>query len=271
MPYNHTLICVHNDEKGQLECDTLEYKKDKGNISYGDRITIPDGSNNRLMISSKERLYCSQMMDEGQCYVHTPRQPDYPEICTETREGMNGDITRKCGIEIPAYEVASMISDLQIADGLRKGFVKEIIDNDVRIVRSEALKHPILGYANCVHGNNYIFYSGKDEQRKRVNTLLHEFAHCREDIEREEKGLPPLEVGKTGEWKELKEKWGETEIKRTIPIGHEARAVKFEKRKIREYPEYGIFPEEYKKEKAITGFMEGLWLPTFLNAKKMKH
>ena len=85
------------------------------------------------------------------------------------------------------------------------------------------------GWADCrVRG---IIAVNPDNTSNPVRTILHEYAHCREDIVRREKGLPPLEPGVTGEWKlRMRETKGTLEY---VPVGHEARAVHYATRKMK--------------------------------------
>jgi hypothetical protein len=102
-----------------------------------------------------------------------------------------------------------------------------LTDNDVTVLQDkDMLDQNINGYAHCgdPFPQNIISFCNRLGTKQVTNTLLHEYAHCREQLARKEKGLAPLEVGKTGEWLET--------VEGTVGLGHEARAEHFRKRMV---------------------------------------
>ena len=236
----HTLICVHNDEKNRIECDILKEKdpKTKEMIpATKEKYIIPDGSNNRLMLETDNIITCTQIGGEVDCTALQRRRPSIPRICT--KEKLNGKKIDNCGITQGYLNMIKTLKILEEAEKLKKGFNDFLTKYDIKVVNDPFIEAGVSGYADCqVHG--VIAYRPDRKTEDIVATILHEFAHCKESIERKRKGLPPIEAGVTGGWEqEIIKKLPSTEkgeiryMVKLIPRGHELRAEKFKKRIMR--------------------------------------
>ena len=134
-----------------------------------------------------------------------------PEICVEEKG------KRVCNEEVPFGDLIVIMMDLVEAEKLKPGFLDFLTTHGIRVVDKKDLYEDTgaTGWAELL--TRSIVYD-RDSSRNPVKTLLHEYAHFREEIAREEKGLPR---GK-GEWRRVEGRF--------VPVGAELRAEKFAKR-----------------------------------------
>ncbi len=133
-----------------------------------------------------------------------------------------------CGFNMSKKDLIRAISDLYDAEKKKKGFNEFLAKNGVKVIFNKFLREigdGTLGISWCGE------YDEKEIEydpfcKNPVDTLLHEWAHCREQIAREEKGLPQLS-DETGGWRPIGKFGGKLYYE---PVGHELRAVKFVER-----------------------------------------
>jgi len=178
-----------------------------------------------------------------------------PKICHIIETGKKDELspTGKETIQVCALKdpkVFSTMEQLLQAEKLKPGLLDFFVKNNVHIdIVSELYGHDIegrevsgFGSALCTEGYGHLKFVSIPS----ISTIMHEFAHCKENVERVKKGLPTIEVGKTGGWKQIRERslqyYPREEGKllevsgvvtwspKVIPLGHEARAEHFKER-----------------------------------------
>ncbi|MHA1971456.1 MAG: hypothetical protein ACTSW1_00605 [Candidatus Hodarchaeales archaeon] len=236
MPRLHTLIC-EAEKNGDIVCTGKSFT---GRVVERFKIPYSYPMSNRLILkdfSSHEanRIVCTPLHNELWCEFEEGGMR-VPKICV--RELENGRIIEKCDAESP-LDVSAIFRKLLRVERVKPNFMKFLADNDVKVVyeNSRATKkkfgRELGGYARCrkkplIEGmpapKEIVFC----DFAKGEEILAHEFAHCKEDLMRIEKGLPEAK----GRWEKeyiKDEKALPTEFK-WKPIGHEARASHFEER-----------------------------------------
>lgn len=207
---NH-LLCYHNNENKAIVCQ-VGYEIDKHEIKWNNEFTIPDSDfNNRIMLDAKGKLLCYKIGDELSCSIYPPTGL-LPKMCHIDRQGK-----RICGYDFIRENPDAFISaviDLAKFEKIRPDLVKWMIDEGVQFVYDYKTEN--LGWAKCDSDFKEIGLSPQSFHP--VITIAHEIAHCKEQIARKRKGLPPMYA-----------KW-EIKDKKLIPIGGEERATKFGKR-----------------------------------------
>lgn len=214
----HRLECT--PEGDSFKCVTTKYGPDGKLIDTIKHADIP--LSNKIITNSKTSIECVNYPG-GETYCDVNREPEVPQTLPNICVNTHG--VPECGIKSNRpFLIHDITNALMGAEKKKPGFNEFLIDNNVFVVLDKTLNETTKGYADC-RGGKYtkiIGFDGSKDMDSNVGILLHEFAHCREDIARSEKGLPPLKQNKTGGWKHYADK--------TVPYGHEIRAEKFRKR-----------------------------------------
>jgi len=195
----YKLVCNTKDNK--LVC-TLK-KWENGKLIFQKNFEVKNADWNRLMIDGNLPIICKKVDEELHCTVNASGLW-IPLIC---------DRNNKCGLEANLDDVILVLYDLKKAEEKKPGFSEFLARHGIKIKIEPEEKGPLGYYMPFLKGIVYNPFGPHP-----VETLLHEWAHCREDIAREEKGLSKAK----GEWKQVE--------KGLIPVGHEKRAVQFVER-----------------------------------------
>ena len=106
-----------------------------------------------------------------------------------------------------------------MAEQTKPGFGDWLVRHNVTVVFDETLAEKgAYGYASCDKEGGVIGVYPERRDSDVIKTMMHEFAHCKEQVAREEKELPRG----FGKWKKIDRK--------LVPVGSEERAEKFASR-----------------------------------------
>jgi len=208
------LLCYHSNKEKSIICHAgYEINEKTGKIKWTEKFRIPDSEwKNRLMIDARGILSCSKVGDEVSCYIHAPRGL-LPKMCYRDKQGKE-----YCGYDMIREKTNEfLVASMHLADfeKIRPDLVQWMIDEGVVFMYDGKTERS--GWANC-KTDYYKVVALSPKSSHPVETIAHEIAHCKEDIIRKRKGLPPMYA-----------KW-ERKGKRLIPIGGEERAVHFQER-----------------------------------------
>ena len=222
------LIIGGKPDKNELVVGLRKWENDKEVFSRGYRIKQVNGLSNRVMIDSKIPIACREVDGEISCNVQEI-SVGLPRVCV--RKEVNGKVETVCEIGKIGWGDRMLASDiLAKAEKLKKGVIDFMARHDITLVLDYTMKEGTLGQSACWGKNGTCFIELNTRVprtlKELTGTFMHELAHVREWIAREEKGLGPLSE-KTGRWEKIEGKF--------VPVGHELRAERFKARILRSY------------------------------------
>jgi len=235
----YSLVISGEPDKNELQVDLRKWENDKEVLSESYKMKQVDGFSNRVIIDSKIPIVCEKTSD-GEIFCDVQNiSVGLPKVCV--KKEINGKIETICGIDkIGWNDKVLAINILAEANKLKEDIIDFMARHDVTLVLDYTIKGDLLGTAKC-YGKSGICSINLNARiprtlKEKVGTFMHEFAHVREWIAREEKGLVPFSE-RTGKWekavKEFYEDGKKIIITKYIPIGHEMRAEKFKRRMLR--------------------------------------
>lgn len=212
-----------NPHDGRVECWIKRQRED------GHMETIDSFDATRLSLDCNSQPMCNTD-GAASCDIWCEEKL-FPKLGFNPEEG---GVEYNNDIDIDVLQ--GMVKDMLEAEEIKPGFIRFLIDNNVTVMLDSQLEDVLgwKGVARCrgVGKGEWKGIAYSPESSNRLRTLLHEWAHCREEVARRKKGLEPLGE-ETG--------WWESYPHKLMPRGHEKRAVKFtermeRKRKAKEEP-----------------------------------
>ena len=215
-------VCGKPDEN-ELAITLRKWENDKEIFSRDYNIKQVNGLANRVIINSKIPITCREENGEVFCTVGDISVA-LPRVCV--RKEINGGVETVCGLDNIRWGDRVLAGNILIeAEKLKKGVIDFMARHNVTFVLDYTMEEDTLGRAKCYgkSGDCFIELNARAcrTPKELTGTFMHEFAHVREWIAREEKGLEPISE-KTGGWEKREGK--------LVPVGHETRAVKFKER-----------------------------------------
>nr|QBN22326.1 hypothetical protein [uncultured archaeon] len=217
----YSLLCTHDEDEEAIVCSRKREDPETGAMEpYGKKLKVPDKKgpgSNRLMVDTNRELRGQEVGNEVSLHEESGPKKYLPTICYNPKEERVS-----CGTDVPTDIMTDAVHDLMEVNKEKPDFIDFLVRNNVTVhyepdMESEKGRKR-YGYSRC---------KGRGEKKIAVDpngphprdTLMHEWAHCKENIERAKKGEPYTVVGETGEWVRKDDK--------LVPKGHEERAVKF--------------------------------------------
>lgn len=192
-------------------------------VRVGDSIySEPIGKYDRVTINIPQKLRINEVEVSGkkELWVDVDKIKAIPNVCVYVKDEKTNKIVCLDNVKeerdkyILSDKVEKAVGVLSEISKVRPDIIDFLVNNNISIIWDKTMKPE--GIANCENGYIKLKY-GLDE-RKLIETLLHEFAHCKEQIVRKEKRLPRMYA----EWRR--------EDGKLIPIGGEERAESFAER-----------------------------------------